>query len=102
MVCGVQAQAAASQAESLLSRCCVTFYCARQANANLWGLAITGKKRMGLSSVNSTLTSQLVPYVSGMLGNRHNPRERKGIHGPLLQGQLSLGCYAAPLVSGIC
>lgn len=55
--------------QGLLSFCCVTFYSARQANANLESLAITMKKQPRLSSINSTLTSQLVPSISGMFGD---------------------------------
>ena len=56
----------------------ITFYSAWQANANLGSLAIMMKKRPRLSLMNSTLTSWLVPSVSGLLGNKHDPRERKG------------------------
>lgn len=55
--------------QGVLSFCCVTFYSARQANANLGSLAITMKKQPRLSSINSTLTSQSVPSISGMLGD---------------------------------
>ena len=71
-------QAVVSPVQSLLSFCCVTFYSAWQANANLGSLAIMMKKRPRLSLMNSTLTSWLVPSVSGLLGNKHDPRERKG------------------------
>lgn len=55
--------------QGVLSLCCVTFYSARQANANLGSSAITMKKQPRLSSINSSLTSQLVPSISGMLGD---------------------------------
>lgn len=66
---GVQGRVHVGWNEGVLSFCCVTFYSAWQANANLGSLAITMKKQPRLSSINSTLTSQLVPSVSGMLGD---------------------------------
>lgn len=62
-------QAVVSPVQSLLSFCCVTFYSAWQANANLGSLAIMMKKHPRLSLMNSTLTSWLVPSVTGLLGN---------------------------------
>lgn len=69
---------AASPAQSSLSCGCVTFYSAWQANANLGSLAVMMKRHLRLSLMNPTLTSWLVPPVSGLHGNEHDPRERKG------------------------
>lgn len=47
-------RAVGSRDQGLLSFCCVTFYSARQADANLGSLAITVRKQQRVRSVSST------------------------------------------------
>lgn len=83
--------------------CCVPFYSAWRASADLGSLAISMKKttETELNKLHPDLTVGLMCLWNAW-GLMLTPGRGREIHGPLRQGQLNVGHCAAPLVRVIC